>query len=408
MAANALTLKFVQNEVSQQDQKSEEASIKRCEDLIISYAKKLAAENDSIGIQTLMTSIKSFYEVLGKARASKLIRELVELCLSIDQGKAEKIKVLTDCIEWATSNHREFLRRNMQARLVRLYNEVGEYTEAQKLAHTLISELKKLEDRELLMEVALEESKSSFYLKNFAKAKCSLVLAKTSANAAYVTPQLQAAIDLQSGILYSAEEKDFKTSYSYFYEAFEGFNQMNDKKNSMKSLKYMILCKIMLNETEQIEGMMATKEFQSVKGKPIEAIRAMADAFKKRCLKSFQEALTKYKEELVGDRVVSVHSISLEENMLQKEISRVVEPYSEIELSFVARKIGMTEPPIERAIAKMILDRKLLGCIDQRSGTVIIYPPATSNRPFIRAMTTIKEITKSVDASYQKANKNLK
>lgn len=129
-----------------------------------------------------------------------------------------------------------------------------------------------MDDKALLVEVQLLESKTYHALSNLPKARAALTSARTTANAIYCPPKLQAALDMQSGekpraprvsrrrpgrqltrlvlrlagIIHAAEEKDWKTAYSYFYEAFEGYDSI-DSPRAIKALKYMLLCKIMLN-----------------------------------------------------------------------------------------------------------------------------------------------------------------
>ena len=62
---------------------------------------------------------------------------------------------------------------------------------------------------------------------------------------------------MQSGILHG-EEKDFKTGFSYFYEAFEGYDSI-DNPIAMDCLKYMLLSKIMLGVPDDVQALLTGK-----------------------------------------------------------------------------------------------------------------------------------------------------
>jgi len=81
-------------------------------------------------------------------------------------------------------------------------------------------------------------------LENLPKAKASLTAVKTTANSIYIVPMLQAEIDLMSGLI-AADEKDYHTAYSYFYETFEGYRSMNEIGLAGTAFKFMLFSKIM-------------------------------------------------------------------------------------------------------------------------------------------------------------------
>jgi hypothetical protein len=123
--------------------------------------------------------------------------------------------------------------------------ESSQFKPALLLIDTLLTELRRLDDKMILTEVHLLESRVYRGVGNLPKSKAALTSARTAANSIYCPPQLQASLDLQSGILH-AEDKDYKTAYSYFYEAFENLSSQDDP-GALGALKYMLLCKVMLN-----------------------------------------------------------------------------------------------------------------------------------------------------------------
>ena len=135
--------------------------------------------------------------------------------------------------------------------------------------------------------------------------------ARTAANSIYCPPHLQAQLDLQSGILH-AEDKDYKTGYSYFFETFENMSAQNDPK-ALTPLKYMLLCKIMLNlvgiallspidthrlpQPEDVTSLLTIKlAVKYAQLREVESMRAVARAHQNRNLAEFEKALKEYQE----------------------------------------------------------------------------------------------------------------
>jgi 26S proteasome regulatory subunit N6 len=172
------------------------------------------------------------------------------------------------------------------------YLDNKKYTESLVLIGTLLKELKKLDDKNVLIEVQLLESRAYHALRNLAKSRASLTSARTSANAIYCPPLMQAALDMQSGILH-AEEKDFKTAYSYFFETFENYSSQEDRR-AILALKYMLLCKIMLNQPEDVTAIIHGKLAMKYAGTDVDAMKAIAKAYQNRSLLEFEAALAKF------------------------------------------------------------------------------------------------------------------
>lgn len=143
------------------------------------------------------------------------MRTLIDLFSAIPDTTQTQIEVTKDCIDWAVTEKRTFMRLSLQTRLVALYLESQKYHEALQLTTTLLKELRRLDDKMTLVEVQLLESRVYHALRNIPKSRASLTSARTAANAIYCPPIVQAGLDMQSGILL-AEDKDYKTAYVYY------------------------------------------------------------------------------------------------------------------------------------------------------------------------------------------------
>ena len=152
-------------------------------------------------------------------------------------------------IDWCEKESRSFLRMRIETNLADLFFKLEKYQDSIQILGKLTYELKKKEDKQLLVESQLVESKVYHALENIPKAKAALTAVKTICNQIYIVPLLQAEIDMMSGLI-AADDKDYQTAYSYFYETFEGYRAINEVERAGHAFKFMLFSKIMNRQSE--------------------------------------------------------------------------------------------------------------------------------------------------------------
>merc|ERR1711953_993718 len=374
---------------------------------ILQLGEKLREEGKTKEMTDLIQKVRHFLRFMSKAKAAKLVRGLVDMFLEMERSDPRgdrEVQLCKECIEWAKEERRTFLRQSLESRLVGLYFETERYQEAIALGSILLKELKKLDDKNLLVEVQLLESKTYNALGNLPKARAALTSARTTANSIYVPPKVQAQLDLQSGILHASEERDFKTAFSYFYEAFEQYDSVEDK-NALIALKYMLMAKIMLNTPEEVQHIVSGKLALKYQGSEIEAMKLVAQASKNRSLADFQITVDKYTRELKEDKIVERHLDSLYQTMLEQNLCRIIEPYSRVQVKYVSEKINLPEAEVEKKLSLMILDQKFQGILDQETRVLIVFEKKERDTAYDDVIDTISAMSKVVDRLYQAAQK---
>ncbi|KAG6873411.1 hypothetical protein C0995_015836 [Termitomyces sp. Mi166 len=387
-------------------------SLQEQETALLKLGELYRDQKNAQGLADLITSSRTFMSSTAKAKTAKLIRTLLSFLASIPSSTPLQISTLQTNIAWAKSEKRVFLKHSLETRLVALHLEAGQFKEALSMIEGLLAELKRLDDKMILTEVHLLESRVYRGVGNMAKAKAALTSARTAANAIYCPPPLQSALDLQSGILH-AEDKDYTTAYSYFFEAFENMSTHGEE-GALGALKYMLLCKVMLNLTENsvctnaqpedVTSLLSIKlALKYAQLREVESMRAIALAHQARNLADFERVLKEYKDELSSDPTIRSHLAALYDTLLEQNLLRIVEPYSVVEIEYVAEQVGQGRQDVEAKLSQMILDKVLHGVLDQGRGCLILFDEPEADNTYGAAIETLAQVGKVVESLYAKS-----
>eukprot|EP00163_Fabomonas_tropica_P032213 TRINITY_DN798_c1_g2_i4.p1 TRINITY_DN798_c1_g2~~TRINITY_DN798_c1_g2_i4.p1 ORF type:complete len:419 (-),score=111.43 TRINITY_DN798_c1_g2_i4:190-1446(-) len=354
----------------------------------------------------LLPAIRPFTSTIPKAKTAKIVRSVIDHIALVPDSFDTQIQLCKEVIEWTRKEKRTFLRQRIENRLASLYLQTGQYALSLSILETLVREVKRLDDKLLLLEIQLLESRVHHRLRDMSRARASLTAARTSANAVYCPPKLQQQIDMQAGILH-AEEHDYKTGYSYFFEAFETAHSLDEPHNAIPALKYMLLCRIMTQKAQEVYAIINSKNAMKYAGRDVDALRAVAEAYNDRSVHKFEDALNAFKAELTDDPIIHSHLKELYETLLEQNLSRLIEPFSRVQIAHVASLIELDPTLVESKLSQMILDKKLNGILDQGAGDLIVYDDTEDDKTYTAALGTVNNMGSVVDALFKKIHVQL-
>lgn len=178
------------------------------------------------------------------------------------------------------------------------------------------------------------------------------------------------------------------------------------------------------SQPEDVASILTSKLAKRYEGKDTAAMQAVAKAHENRSLADFEKALRDYKggassspavllsscradivvcAELGDDPIVRNHLSALYDTLLEQNLVRVIEPYSRVELAYVASEVKLPLRDVEAKLSQMILDKVFTGILDQGAGCLEVYEDEGDEQLYDSTLSTLKQIGSVVDSLYAKA-----
>ncbi|KAJ7437699.1 hypothetical protein FB451DRAFT_1450443 [Mycena latifolia] len=369
------------------------------------------------GLAQVITLSRGFFiSSTAKAKTAKLIRALLSHFGAIPNSTETQIRVKQS--RDASGVHVRMLLHVPHIYILTLDLDLHHYRPALTIIETLLTELKHLDDKLILTEVHLLESKVYRGVGNVTKAKVRLypecrvnLCTRTSATSIYMPPPLQS-------------DKDYKTVHSYFFEVFESQACMvsftppvkaregdntgadgvvpvptaeeldTEGKGTLEALKYMLLCKVMLNLPEDVHSLLSIK--LALKYAQLQDDQNLAD---------FEKVLHDYKDELSSDPKIRSHLAALYDTLLEQNLLHIVEPYSVIQLEYVTECVGQGRQAVAAKLSQMILNKVFHGVLDQGHGCLSDVEADRCADNIRNVIETLQQVGKDVESLYAKTVK---
>ena len=122
--------------------------------------------------------------------------------------------------------------------------------------------------------------------------------------------------------------------------------------------KYMLMCKVMSNNREDFQALLSGKfGLKYSADSHVQSIKAVAEAHFGASVVSLSQVFTQFQKEIEGDEVVNNHTKLLYENLLEKNLFKIIDSYTRVDIAYIAHKLSLEQGVIERKLSEMYVCR---------------------------------------------------
>lgn len=162
----------------------------------------------------------------------------------------------------------------------------------------------------------------------------------------------------------------------------------------------MFFCKIMFNFVDDVNQFMISKQVQKYVGKFFEVMKVIVCVYFNCLLEEYECVLGIYKWELVSDGFVWNYLRRLYDVMFEQNFIKVIELFSWVEIDYIVKMVSLDKEQVERKLLQMILDKVIIGVLDQGVGCLIIYDEMYWDEVYDVVLVMIEKLSNVVDVFY--------
>lgn len=362
----------------------------------------LVRAGDMGGVEELLFFALEHKDV-SKPKAVKIVKDGLETLARAHVDKDFTLSLYNKLIDWAEKQKRQLIKRDFEVKKAEILLEMKRYKECLELIVETAKALKKADDKLGLVKLYYLESRVYYELKNLARAKSSLVLSRSTSTLVYCPSGMQAKIDLLNG-MYIADEKDYKTAYSYVIEALDGFD-LSKSEDVVTCARYLIMFRVLEGKTSEAEELLKNKIVgKYVDDEGVQMLMRITEAVNRRDLKGCNDIINRHIHLVEKDAFMVEHLMHLCDTLIDSNILKVIEPYSEVGVDFIGNVLGFDEATIENRLRRMILDKRIVGSLDQETKCLVVKKAGAekgSDKEVVEILETLSDVANSISSASQ-------